>query len=106
MSPCAVSKGRTFPATHGPERPRQETYPGPLLSALTYAFFTPMFSSPKTAMNALLSTLSALPREIAVTLTSAADLPRLSPRGSPHPDDVLLLSVPALDGLLEGGLPR
>jgi hypothetical protein len=56
--------------------------------------------------NALPSTLSTLPRDIAAALTSAADLPRLSPRGAPHPDDVLLLSVPALDGLLEGGLPR
>lgn len=73
---------------------------------LTYAFFTPKFSLPENTMSALLSTLSALPREVAGTLRTAADLPRLSPRGGHHPDDLLLLSIPALDGLLEGGLPR
>ena len=57
-------------------------------------------------MSALLSALSTLPRDIAAALTSAADLPRLSPRAAPHPDHVLPLAVPALDGLLEGGLRR
>jgi hypothetical protein len=57
-------------------------------------------------LSALLSALSTLPRDIAAALTSAADLPRLSPRAAPHPDHVLPLAVPALDGLLDGGLRR